>query len=74
MNTLKLLTLANEFMMNIETYTADWYLKYSVEDPENNYIRAQTISEVGMDKIDKKSIANLLTDGQKLWDENSVKI
>ncbi len=58
-----------EFMMNMDTYTADNYLKWSM--PEDRYLRLQTTSNIGMDKIDKKSIDGLKADGNKLYRENA---
>lgn len=36
----RLVTLAFEFMMDMDSFTADWWSKYTVKDHEKNYIRA----------------------------------
>lgn len=38
---------------------------------KDDYLRCQTTSAIGMDKVDKKSIEGLIADGKKLYDENS---
>mmetsp|Transcript_4126 Transcript_4126/g.6982 ORF Transcript_4126/g.6982 Transcript_4126/m.6982 type:complete len:291 (-) Transcript_4126:43-915(-) len=63
-----------EFMMNIDTYTAHSFMANNIEDPANRYLRLQTVSNIGMDKIDKKSIDGLKADGEKLYDENKEEL
>jgi hypothetical protein len=43
-------------------------------DAENTYIRIQTTSLLGMDKVDKASIDGLKADGARLWTENEAGI
>lgn len=69
---LDFMTKTDEFMMNMDTYTADHWLNDYME-PEN-YIRLQTSSGVGMDKIDDESINQLKLDGQKMYDESQEKL
>mmetsp|Transcript_1320 Transcript_1320/g.1698 ORF Transcript_1320/g.1698 Transcript_1320/m.1698 type:complete len:135 (-) Transcript_1320:19-423(-) len=57
-----------EFMMNMDTYSADNYLQWNM--PEGSYLRMQTTSDIGMDKIDPASIEGLKADGDKLYKEN----
>ena len=66
-----------ETMMNMDSYTAHWYLKNEythVEKEPEDYLRCQTSSNIGMDKVDKKSIEGLIADGTKLYNENSEKL
>lgn len=44
----------SEFMMNMDTYTAHNYLQWQFQalDRPNDYLRLQTISNLGMDKVD----------------------
>ena len=69
-NKISYLKKLNEFMMNIDTYTAHNYLKTNLPEAESRYLRLQTTSNIGMDKIDKRSIEGLQADGQKLYREN----
>lgn len=39
----------NEFLMNIEVYTSDFGVKVSINDPKNNYVRSQVVSDLPMD-------------------------
>lgn len=47
-----------EFMLNMDTYSADFYLFNEFNDNKegDKYLRMQATSNVGMDKIDKKNI------------------
>ena len=65
-----------EFMMNMDTYTADWYLQnqFKLLGQEDDYLRMQTNSAIGMDKVDKENIDGLKADGLKLYKENKVKL
>lgn len=66
------LTKTGEVMMNMDSYTAHYYLKneYFADNMSEDYLRLQTSSNIGMDKVDKKSIDGLIADGQKLYNEN----
>ena len=48
----------SEFMMNMDAYTSDFYLlnEFTENGKPQNYLRMQTTSNVGMDKIDQKNI------------------
>ena len=70
MNVVSYMSKSSEFMMNMDTYSADNYPQTFIPDPKNNYLRMQTTTSLGMDKIDKKSIEGLIKDGNKLWKEN----
>lgn len=52
----------DEFVMNMDAYTAHWYLlelyKVFFKRP-NDYIRLQTVTTNSMDKIDNKTINGL---------------
>jgi hypothetical protein len=50
---------SGEFMMNMETYTSDFGLRSSIEKPEDNYLRMQTVSTLKMDRIDPENIEGL---------------
>ena len=53
-------------MMNMDSYTAHYYLKYEFEADKkhDDYIRCQVSSNIGMDKVDKKSIDGLVANGK----------
>ena len=57
-----------EFMLNADTYTANNWLNHTMPDPANNYVRVQTPTPLGMDKVDKASIDGLIVKGNDLWD------
>jgi len=57
-----------EFMMNMDTYSAHYYLKWNM--PTDRYLRMQTTSNIGMDKVDQASIDGLIKDGHTLYTEN----
>lgn len=61
-------------MMNMDSYAAHNYLKTFMPDAKNTYVRLQTTSDIGMDKIDKASINGLQADGARLWTENEASI
>jgi predicted acylesterase/phospholipase RssA len=63
-----------EFMMNIETYTSDWGLQMSMDNPEQDYLRMQTVSALKMDKVDKENIDGLVQDGEKLYKRDEEKL
>jgi len=65
---------SGEFMMNMDSYAAHNYLKTFMPDAKNTYVRLQTTSDIGMDKIDKASINGLQADGARLWTENEASI
>ena len=58
----------DEFMMNMDTYTADWYMNHTM--PADDYLRLQKTTKLGMDKVDPASIAGLQADGIALHDLN----
>lgn len=66
----------NEFMMNMDTYTAHWYLlnQFKAMGQSADYLRMQTNSDIGMDKVDTESIEGLKKDGLKLYEENKAKL
>ena len=79
MNIFDYVSKMGEFMMNMDTYTADnWLKQYMNHDhsavKNKDYLRLQTVSTIGMDKIDAVSIAGLKVDGQTLYDDNKADI
>jgi len=48
-----------EFMMNMDAYASDFYLlnEFTENGTPEKYLRMQTTSNVGMDKIDDANIA-----------------
>lgn len=72
MNKVAYMSMMGEFMMNVDTYTAHHRLKNQM--PEDDYLRMQIVSNIGMDKIDPKSITGLKKNGMDLWDLNKEKI
>mmetsp|Transcript_6791 Transcript_6791/g.10940 ORF Transcript_6791/g.10940 Transcript_6791/m.10940 type:complete len:86 (-) Transcript_6791:132-389(-) len=53
-NTASFMMSLSEFMMNMDVYTADFYLKnqFAFDHDAQDYLRLQTISNLGMDKVD----------------------
>ena len=74
MNNMRFVSKMGEFMMNMDSYAAHKQLEAYMPNADTNYIRMQTTSNIGMDKVDKASIEGLKSDGQKLWDENEEKV
>jgi len=56
-----------EFMMNMDAYSADYWLKQEICDEKgdffvgscNNYHRAQMVSSLSMDDVSPTAVANL---------------
>ena len=70
MNRIDFMTKTDEFMMNMDTYTADFWLQMNMPNAESNYLRMQTNPSVNaMDKVDKKSVDGLIQDGENLYTE-----
>lgn len=67
----------SEFMMNMDTWTTHFKLanvfNHVLSKPQD-YLRLQKTSKVGMDKVDKASIDELVSDGEKMYDANSTKL
>ena len=63
-------------MMNIDTYTAEFVVKYEImaQTGAQDYLRLQTESSLGMDKVSAKDVIALKQDGEKLWDENQEQV
>jgi len=63
----------SEFMMNMDTYTSHFKLlnvfNHVLNKPDD-YLRLQKSSTVGMDKVDKASIDELVRDGDKIYKIN----
>ena len=74
MNVISFVKKLGEFMMNMDAYSADRALSFAIEDAENNYVRLQTTSKIGMDNIKPEAIQGLKDDGLKLWQDNQAKI
>ena len=62
----------DEFMMNMDIYTADNWLDWNFDD--SSYIRLQCVSKIGMDKIDPVSIAGLKKNGDDLYAAEKVQL
>ena len=61
---LDFMTKTDEFLMNIDTYTAHNWLKMFMPESKKNYLRLQTNPSVNaMDNVDPKSINLLVGDG-----------
>lgn len=56
-----------EFMMNMDAFTADYYLKTNIPDAKVNYHRAQMVSSLSMDDVSPTAVQNLLAGGSELW-------
>ena len=75
MSRIDYITKVNEFMMNIDTYTAHNWLKMNLPDASTNYLRLQTNPSVNaMDSVDKNSTNYLIQDGYELYEENKEAI
>lgn len=62
------LEMSGEFMMNMDAFTADYYLKTNIPDAAKNYHRAQMDSSLSMDDVSDTAILNLLSAGDYLWE------
>ena len=58
------LTMLNDFMMNIETSTAEYMLDSVLFD---DHLRLQVQSQAEMDQYDEKSLEVMKTDGEKMF-------
>lgn len=65
---------SGEFMMNMETYTSDFGLRMSIQDPDINYVRMQIESELKMDNIDPENVRGLVGDGERLYKRDEEKL
>lgn len=43
----------------MDAYSADYWTRYTIGDYENNYVRAQIVSNLSMDKDAPSDILNL---------------
>lgn len=57
------------FMMDFDAYSADYWVRYSVPNKKNDYIRAQIVSNLSMDDDSPTAIKNLKAAGMEMWDE-----
>ena len=54
-------------MMDFDAYSADYWTRYTIGDYENNYVRAQIVSNLSMDDDSPKAIQNLKDAGADMW-------
>jgi len=54
-------------MMNMDAYTAGYWLQSEIPDSSVNYLRAQMVSSLSMDDITPPAIVNLKKAGETLW-------
>lgn len=60
--------MSGEFMMNMDTYTVEWYLNQTVFDKNpKDYLRLQIDTPLAMDKSDKKTLDGLEENGLEVW-------
>mmetsp|Transcript_31207 Transcript_31207/g.47789 ORF Transcript_31207/g.47789 Transcript_31207/m.47789 type:complete len:93 (-) Transcript_31207:35-313(-) len=70
-----------DFMIDIDVFAADGALNMTLSKQletnnaangvdKSNYLRMQTFTDLGMDKVDKASIDGLIADGNKMWEQN----
>ena len=45
------ISMKSEFMMNMDAYSADYWLNTTIPESNINYIRAQMVSDLSMDNI-----------------------
>jgi len=55
-------------MMNMDAFTANYYLLTNLPDSQKNYYRAQMTTTESMDDVSADAITNLVSDGDALWD------
>jgi hypothetical protein len=67
-NKLNSLTMLGDFINNIETYTADTLLEYSL-GPEEKYIRLQVYTKAVLDSYQPDDVAQMLVEGKRMWEE-----
>ena len=63
---------SNEYMMNIDVYTADWWLKSVM--PDGTYIRLQKVTTLPMDKYAPKDLENLKAAGKEMYEERKEEL
>jgi hypothetical protein len=73
-NIAKAISMKSEFMMNMDAFSADFWLNTTIPESNVNYIRAQMVSDLSMDDISPKAILNLKSAGEDLWTANATKI
>lgn len=61
-------------MMNMDAYSADYWLKTEIPDAAHNYHRAQMVSTCSMDDVRPAAVVKLKENGEQLWTENKVQI
>jgi len=61
------LAMTPNFMMDFDAYSADYWSRYTIGDYENNYVRAQIVSNLSMDDDSKTAIKNLKAAGMGMW-------
>ena len=61
-------------MTMLDSFAAHNWLKTYMPDSDNNYVRVQTVSDIDLAAIDRKSIADLTTQGQTLYEDNNQEI
>jgi len=62
-------------MINIDAHTADWWLRTEMTDADNNYHRAQTVTDVEMDDADPTTDdTTLVSEGEAMWEANKTQI
>lgn len=71
-NKLTYMAMLNEFMMNTDVYATHYYLQTVMK--KENYFRAQMVSSLPMDKVDPKSVQNLIDAGNTLWEKVEVDV
>lgn len=53
------ISMKGEFMMNMDAYSADYWLKTEIPDSADNYHRAQMVSTCSMDDVSKSAVVKL---------------
>ena len=62
----------DEFVMNMDVYTAHWYLRELFDvfyERPDDYVRLQTVTTNSMDKVDPDTINGLIEDGVNVFDK-----
>lgn len=63
-------------MMDFDAYSADYWTRYTIggglkigDEPADNYLRAQIVSSLPMDKDSKEDRNKLMSAGEGMWEE-----
>lgn len=66
----------NEFMMNIDNYSAEYYLRaqFATQGRSDDFLRVQVVTSISMDDISKTNLDKLQAAGNDLYDKEKESI